>query len=83
MCIRDRLCTDRTTDLNGDGQISLNDDSFGYVITNTTLWRAYIDSLGVNYLHIGSDGYPEFDFSDSRSFEVCDLFTKWVGPGSS
>lgn len=77
------LCTDRTTDLNGDGQISLNDDSFGYVITNTTLWRAYIDALGVNYLHIGSDGYPEFDFSDSRSFEVCDLFTKWVGPGSS
>ena len=46
----EKLTKDRYEDLNSDGNVSIDNDRFGYLINNTTLWRAYIDALGVNYL---------------------------------
>lgn len=70
-------------DLNNNGAIDYNADAFGYAITNDTLWRAYIDALELKYFRIGKNGLPEFDFSDQRSFDAFDLFSRWIGPGSN
>ena len=78
----EKLTKDRYEDLNSDGNVSIDNDRFGYLINNTTLWRAYIDALGVNYLYINKDGIPEFDFSDERSFDVADTFKRLLGSGS-
>ena len=69
--------------LNNNGAIDYNEDAFGYAITNDTLWRAYIDALELKYFRIGKNGLPEFDFSDQRSFDAFDLFSRWIGPGSN
>lgn len=77
------LCTGMYDDLNGNGSVDLNSDRFGYIITNENLWRAYIDSLDVNYLYISpKTGLPEFNFADPRSFEVCDFFTELLSAGN-
>ena len=69
-------------DVNNNGTSDLDADQFGYVITDANLWRAFIDSLGVNYFYINGEGNPEFNFSDQRAVDVCDAFTQLVGPGS-
>ena len=79
----EQLCRDKYQDVNSNGKIDHTADSFGYLINNTTLWRAYIDALDINYFYINDKGYPEFNFSDQRSFDVCDLFARLLGPGSS
>lgn len=70
------LCAGLYSDLNGDGAVSLGTDKFGYIITSTTLWRAYIDALGINYVYINKAGVPEFNFADARAIAACELFTK-------
>ena len=76
------LCTGMYDDLNGNDSVDLNSDRFGYIITNENLWRAYIDSLDVNYLYISpKTGLPEFNFADPRSFEVCDFFAELLSAG--
>ena len=79
----EELTKDRYEDLNSDGNVDVENDRFGYLINNTTLWRAYIDSLGVKYLSINKYGIPEFNFGDERSFNVADAFAKLLGTGSS
>lgn len=69
-------------DVNNNGTADLDVDKFGYVITDSNLWRAFIDSLGVNYFYINNEGNPEFNFSDPRAVDVGDAFTQLVGPGS-
>lgn len=77
------LTKDTYQDLNSNSQTDVDEDFFGYIINNTTLWRAYIDSLGVNYCYINDNGIPEFNFNDERSFEVCEIFERLLGSGSS
>ncbi len=69
-------------DVNNNSTADLDTDKFGYVITNVQLWRAFIDSLGINYFYINGEGNPEFNFSDPRSIDACDAFTQIIGPGS-
>lgn len=79
----EKLTKDRYEDLNSDGKVNVENDRFGYLINNTTLWRAYIDSLGLKYIYINKSGIPEFNFSDSRSFDVAERFAGLLGIGSS
>lgn len=79
----EKLCKDKYQDINNNGSVDHTADSFGYLISNTTLWRAYIDALDVDYFRINNKGIPEFNFSDQRSFDVCERFTKLIGSGSS
>ena len=81
--LMEKLTKDRYEDLNSDGKVDIENDRFGYVINNTTLWRAYIDALGVNYLKINDKGVPEFNFSDERSFDVAERFERLLGEGSN
>ena len=79
----EKLTKDRYEDLNSDGNVDVENDRFGYLINNTTLWRAYIDSLGLKYIYINKSGIPEFNFSDERSFNVAERFAGLLGTGSS
>ena len=79
----EKLTKDRYEDLNSDGNVDVENDRFGYLINNTTLWRAYIDSLGLKYIYINKSGIPEFNFSDERSFDVAERFAGLLGTGSS
>ena len=79
----EELTKNRYEDLNSDGNVDVENDRFGYLINNATLWRAYIDALGVKYLSINKDGIPEFNFGDQRSFDVADAFAGLLGSGSS
>ena len=79
----EELTKDKYSDVNSDGIVDFAADSFGYVINDQNLWRAYIDALGVNLIRFNKDNMPELNLSDERAFEVYDLFLKWCGTGSS
>ena len=77
------LTKDKYSDLNGDGTKDYENDSFGYVINDKYLWRAYIDALDVSLISLNSDKLPELNITNERIYDVYDLFYRWCGTGSS
>jgi len=62
-------------DLNGDGKAVLEDDQFGFIITNNLLMRGFYDALEMSFFNVGESGSPEFDFGNPRTADAYDKFS--------
>lgn len=77
------LCVGQNQDLNGDGNMSVDDDYYAFM---TTRWFAPVGfpiSCGLERIKYGSDGKPVLNFMTERAVDVYDkLFKLTIGNDS-
>ena len=70
-------------DLNGDGKAVLEDDQFGFIITDKFLMRGFYDALEMSYFNVGESGSPEFDFGNARTSDAYDKMVTMLHSGDA